>query len=104
MKNTTLAMVAVLAAVAMLSAGLAVPMQQAIASDRGGDEYSKDFKIKDGGGDEYSKDFKIKDGGGDENSIDSEIWQENNCGENEDLAVTTCSNLATVTNAPILSP
>jgi hypothetical protein len=90
MKNITLAMVLVLAAVAMLSAGLAVPMQQAIASDRGGDEYSKDFKIKDRGGDE--------------NSIDSEIWQENNCGKNEDAAVTTCSNLATVTNAPILSP
>jgi hypothetical protein len=37
MKNTTLAMVAILAAVAMLSAGLAVPMQQASAgSERGG--------------------------------------------------------------------
>ena len=32
MKNITLAMVAVLAAVAMLSAGLAIPMQQASAS------------------------------------------------------------------------
>jgi hypothetical protein len=36
MKNTTLAMVAILAAVAMLSAGLAVPMQQASASSDGG--------------------------------------------------------------------
>ncbi len=36
MKNTTLAMVAILAAVAMLSAGLALPTQQAIASDGGG--------------------------------------------------------------------
>ena len=33
MKNTTLAMVAVLAVVTMLSAVLAVPMQQASASD-----------------------------------------------------------------------
>ena len=38
MKNTTLAMVAVLAAVTMISAGLAVaPMQQASASNGGGD-------------------------------------------------------------------
>ena len=36
MKNTTLAMVAILAAVAMLSAGLAVPMQQASAGSDGG--------------------------------------------------------------------
>ncbi|HEX7208468.1 MAG TPA: hypothetical protein VF233_09820 [Nitrososphaeraceae archaeon] len=35
--NTTLAMVAVLAVVTMLSAGLAVPMQQAIAEDGGRD-------------------------------------------------------------------
>jgi len=35
MKNTTLAMVAILAAVAMLSAGLAVPMQQASAGSGG---------------------------------------------------------------------
>jgi hypothetical protein len=35
MKNTTLAMVAILAAVAMLSAGLAVPMQQASAGGGG---------------------------------------------------------------------
>ena len=97
MKNTTLAMVTVLAAVAMLSAVLAVPMQQAIAEDRDG-KYGKDGKdAKDG------KDGK--DGvfsGGDENSVDSVIRQENNCGDNEDLAVTTCSNLATVTNAPVL--
>ncbi len=44
MKNITLAMVAVLAAVAMISAGLAVPMQQASASD-GGDE-TGDNKVK----------------------------------------------------------
>jgi len=37
MKNMTLAMVAILAAVAMLSAGLAVPMQQASAWSGGGD-------------------------------------------------------------------
>jgi hypothetical protein len=36
MKNITLAMVAILAAVTMLSAGLAVPMQQASASSDGG--------------------------------------------------------------------
>ena len=39
MKNITLAMVAILAAVTMLSAGLAVPMQQASAgSERGGSD------------------------------------------------------------------
>ena len=42
MKNTTLAMVAVLAAVTMLSAVLAVPMQQASASD----SESGDNKVK----------------------------------------------------------
>ena len=78
MKNITLAMVTVLAAVAMLSAVLAVPMQQAIASS-------------DGGG-----------GGGDENSIDSKIKQENDCGGNEDLAITACTNTATVTNIPAI--
>jgi hypothetical protein len=78
MKNITLAMVTVLAAVAMLSAVLAVPMQQAIASS-------------DGGG-----------GGGDENSIDSKIKQKNDCGGNEDLALTTCANTATVTNIPAI--
>jgi hypothetical protein len=38
MKNITLAMVAILAAVTMLSAGLAVPMQQASASSDGGNK------------------------------------------------------------------
>ena len=37
MKNTTLAMVAALAAVAMISSVLAIPMQQASASNGGGD-------------------------------------------------------------------
>ena len=37
-------MVAVLAAVTMLSAGLAVPMQQAIASDGGRDGVSNNFE------------------------------------------------------------
>jgi hypothetical protein len=49
MKNTTLAMVAVLAAVTMLSAGLAVtPMQQASASNGGGDSDVRtgDNKVK----------------------------------------------------------
>ena len=49
MKNTTIAMVAVLAAVVMLSAGLAVaPMQQASASNGGGDSEVKtgDNKVK----------------------------------------------------------
>ena len=71
-------MVTVLAAVAILSAVLAVPMQQAIASSDGG-------------------------GGGDENSIDSKIKQENDCGGNEDAAVTDCLNTAAVTNAPVLT-
>jgi len=62
--NTTLAMVAVLAAVAMLSAGLAVPMQQASASN----------------------------GGDDGDSIRSEVEQKNKCGGNEDGAETTCFN------------
>ena len=47
MKNTniTLAMVAVLAAVAMLSAGLAVPMQQASAwSERDGSDGGNSFE------------------------------------------------------------
>ena len=39
MKNITLAMVAILAAVTMLSAGLAVPMQQASASSDGGNNF-----------------------------------------------------------------
>ena len=69
-------MVTVLAAVAMLSAVLAVPMQQAIASDGRG--------------------------GGDENSLDVKIKQENDCGGNEDLAATTCTNANVITNAPVL--
>ena len=47
MKNTTLAMVAALAAVIMLSAVLAVPMQQANAEDRDGKD-GKDGKDGDG--------------------------------------------------------
>jgi hypothetical protein len=71
MKKTTLAMVAVLAAaVAMLSAGLVVPMQQAIASNDGGD----------GDGD-----TKIK------------LKQKNECGENF-LALTECTNTADIRN------
>jgi hypothetical protein len=48
MKNITLAMVAALAAVTMLSAVLAVPMQQASASNGGGDSEVKtgDNKVK----------------------------------------------------------
>jgi hypothetical protein len=49
MKNTTIAMVAVLAAVTMLSAGLAVAsMQQASASNGGGDSEvnTGDNKVK----------------------------------------------------------
>ena len=56
MKNTniTLAMVAVLAVVTMLSAGLAVPMQQAIASDGGRDGGSRDG---DSGGNNFEVDI-----------------------------------------------
>ena len=47
MKNITLAMVAALAAVAMISAGLAVPMQQASASNGGDSEVrTGDNKVK----------------------------------------------------------
>jgi hypothetical protein len=70
MKNITLAMVAVLAAVTMLSAVLAVPMQEANAESKDGDG-------KDG------------DGGG--NSI--RINQENEC---EDTAPNSCTNEAFV--------
>jgi predicted secreted protein len=70
MKNTTLAMVAVLAAVVMLSAVLAVPMQQANAENRDG----KDSKDGDGG-----------------NSI--KIKQSNEC---EDTQPNSCTNEATV--------
>jgi hypothetical protein len=46
MKNTTLAMIAILAAVAMLSAGLAVPMQQASAgSERDGSDGGNNLEI-----------------------------------------------------------
>jgi hypothetical protein len=72
MKNTTLAMVAVLAAVVMLSAGLTVaPMQQAIAWGGDGDGDSRDG-----------------DGG---NSI--KIKQSNEC---EDTQPNSCTNEATV--------
>ena len=93
MKNITLAMVTVLAAVAMLSAVLAVPMQQAIAEEDGKD--SRDGKDGNDGNDGIFS-------GGDENSVDSEISQENDCGDNEDAAVTACANTALVTNAPVL--
>ena len=48
MKNITLAMVAALVAVTMLSAVLAIPMQQASASNGGGDreERTGDNKVK----------------------------------------------------------
>jgi hypothetical protein len=47
MKNTTLAMVAALAAVAMISAVLAVPMQQVSASNGGDSEVrTGDNKVK----------------------------------------------------------
>jgi hypothetical protein len=74
MKNTTLAMVAVLAAVVMLSAVLAaVPMQQANAWDRDG---------KDGKDGKDSRDGKDgKDGDGDNKVI---IKQSNECEEVED--------------------
>jgi hypothetical protein len=75
MKNTTLAMVAILAAVVMLSAGLTVaPMQQAIAGNGDGDGDSRD-----GDG----------DGG---NSI--KIKQSNEC---ENTMPNSCSNFAEVT-------
>ncbi len=84
MKNITLAMGTVLALVAMLSAVLAVPMQQAIAEDRDG---------KDG---KYSRD-------GDENSIDSVIKQELSCDDNENTGLITCTNTATVSNLPVIT-
>ena len=59
MKNITLAMVAALVAVTMLSAVLAIPMQQANAEDRDG-KYGKDSKdSKDGDSTGYNK-VKIK--------------------------------------------
>ena len=69
MKNITLAMVAVLAAVTMLSAVLAVPMQEANAEKKDGDK-------KDG-----------KDGG---NNL--KINQENDCER------AGCDNSVTLTN------
>ena len=48
MKNTTLAMVAALVAVTMLSAVLAVPMQQANAEDRDGKDRKDGKDGKDG--------------------------------------------------------
>jgi hypothetical protein len=53
--NTTLAMVAVLAVVTMLSAGLAIPMQQAIASDGG-----RDGGSRDSGGNNFEADIDQK--------------------------------------------
>jgi hypothetical protein len=76
MKNITLAMVAVLAAVTMLSAVLSVaPMQQAIAGNGDGD----------GNGDSRDGDG---DGG---NSI--KVNQRNEC---EDTQPNSCTNEATV--------
>ena len=46
MKNITLAMVAALAAVAMISAGLTIPMQQASASNGGDETGDNSVKIK----------------------------------------------------------
>jgi hypothetical protein len=48
MKNTniTLAMVAIIAAVAMLSAGLAVPIQEASASNGRGSDGGNNFEFK----------------------------------------------------------
>ena len=66
--NTTLAMVAVLAVVTMLSAGLAIPMQQAIASDGG----------RDG------------DSGG--NNFEADVDQEQECEESD------CDQSVTITN------
>ncbi len=65
MKNTTLAMVAALAAVAMISAGLAVPMQQASATT-----------VTDGDSEVKTGDNKVK------------IEQSNECEEVEDA----CTN------------
>ena len=83
MKNITLAMVAVLAAVTMLSAVLSVaPMQQAIAWGGDGDGDSRDG---DGDGDSRDGDG---DGG---NSI--EVNQRNEC---EDTSPNSCTNDAEV--------
>ena len=65
MKNTTLAMVAVLAAVTMLSAGLAIPMQQASATT-----------VTDGDSEVKTGDNRVK------------IEQSNECEEVEDDSCT----------------
>jgi hypothetical protein len=83
MKNTTLAMVAALAAVAMISAGLAVPMQQASATiDMNGDGDSEvrtgDNKVKIEQSNECEEAF-IACG----NFLDGEINQ--NSGEDDDF-------------------
>ncbi len=72
MKNTTLAMVAALVAVTMLSAVLAVPMQQASAEDKDGKDR------KDG-----------KDGKYGDSNNKVIIKQSNECEEVED---DTCTN------------
>jgi opacity protein-like surface antigen len=80
MKNTTLAMVAVLAAVVMLSAVLAaVPMQQANAWDRDGKDGKDGKDTRDGKDSRDGKDGK--DGDGDNKVI---IKQSNECEEVED--------------------
>ena len=81
MKNTTLAMVAVLAAVTMISAGLAVaPMQQASASNGGGDSEVRtgDNSVKIKQSNECEEAF-IACG----NFLDGEINQ--NSGEDDDF-------------------
>jgi opacity protein-like surface antigen len=98
MKNITLAMV--LAAVTMLSAVLAVPMQQAIAEGRDGKD-GRDGKYSGDGKD--GRDGKDSTFDSDENSIDAEIESENRCGGNEDAAVTSCLNTNAITNIPAIT-
>jgi hypothetical protein len=80
MKNTTLAMVAALAAVAMISSVLAIPMQQATASNGGGDSDVRtgDNKVKIEQSNECEEAF-IACG----NFLDGEINQ--NSGEDDDF-------------------
>ena len=97
MKNITLAMVTALAAVAILSAVLAVPMQQAIADGKE-EKREKDAKHEKDGND-------ASDGGDGGAGVDFLIEQVNKCGNNNQLASTsTCANTATgtVTNTPII--
>jgi hypothetical protein len=97
MKNITLAMVTALAAVAILSAVLAVPMQQAIADGKE-EKREKDAKHEKDGND-------ASDGGDGGAGVDFAIEQINKCGNNNEGASTsTCANTATgtVTNAPVL--